>query len=261
MRRLIIGSSVVSSCQMRAIPDEERGKAQHRDESRLPPVVALTALEHPLQRADAERQQDYSWIVDRVGPLLVLSVVHVGDGENRRDDAERNVDVEDPRPVVVVRDPAAERRAECRADHDADAEDRHAGSRFFGRERFVQRGLRRREQRPTANSLNYAPEDQPQQRVRRPAEEGREGEEKDRAREVALSAEVRRQPAGHRDDDDVGDDVRGRNPRDLVERRAQISHHVGDGDVYDRGVDQLEHRRHRDGGGNDVLVRVAVLGG
>src|ERR1700674_3637741 len=95
----------------------------------------------------------------------------------------------------------------------------------------------------------------------RTAEERREGEEHDRAGEVALSAEKSRQPTRHWDDDDVSDDVRGRDPRDLVERRAEVSHHVRDGDVDDRSIDQLEHRRHRDGGGNDVFVRVAVLGG
>ncbi len=97
--------------------------------------------------------------------------------------------------------------------------------------------------------------------MRRAAKEGRDREEQDRAREIALSAEKSRQPARHRDDDDVGDDVCGGNPCDLVERGAEVPHHVRNGDVDDRGVDQLEHRRHRDRGGDDVLVRVAVLGG
>src|SRR6185436_20420491 len=79
--------------------------------------------------------------------------------------------------------------------------------------------------------------------------------------EIAPSAEVRRQPARHRDDDDVGDDVRRRYPGDFVERGAEVPHHVRDGDVDDRGVDQLQHRGHRDGGGDDVFVRVPVPGG
>ncbi len=116
---------------------EERRNPQHRDEARIPPVVALSTLQHPLQRTDAKRQQDYSEIVDPIGPLLVLGVGNVGDREDCRDDAEWNVDVEDPRPIVVVRDPAAECGAERRSYHDADAEDRHAGPSFLGRKRLV----------------------------------------------------------------------------------------------------------------------------
>src|SRR5689334_4739642 len=191
----------------------------------------------------------------------MLGVMHVSQRENRRDDSEWDVDVEDPRPVVIVGDPAAERGTECRADHNADAKTRHAGACFLRRERLIQRRLRGREQRAAADSLDHAPENERQQGMRRAAEERGDRKKRDRSGEIALSAEIGGEPPRHRDDDNVGNDVGSRYPRDLVERRAEVPHHVRDGDVDDRGIDQLQHRRHCYRGGDDVFVRVLILDG
>ena len=48
-----------------------------------------------------------------------------GDQAGEREDADRQVDVEDPAPVEGLGQPAAEGRADDRADHDAGAPDRH----------------------------------------------------------------------------------------------------------------------------------------
>jgi glucose/arabinose dehydrogenase len=49
-------------------------------------------------------------------------------------------------------------------------------------------------------------------------------------------------------------------PRDLVDRGAEVPHHVGDGDVHDGRVDELQHRRQCHCDGDEVLVLVPVVG-
>ena len=84
-----------------------RDDGERRHESRVEPIIALATLQHPLQRADAEREQQNALVVDGLGAFLVLGVMDVDDGHDRGENAERDVDVEDPRPVVVVDDPSA----------------------------------------------------------------------------------------------------------------------------------------------------------
>ena len=116
------------------VPDEaararwRRSAPGRRDESlsnqssRLPRSSTVCSAPTPIdEQRDAE-------------PVDALDAAHVPAAaradsvqhRNRGDDAERHVDVEDPRPRPLVRDPAAERRAEARAEHGADAEDRLA---------------------------------------------------------------------------------------------------------------------------------------
>ena len=70
-RKLMIGSSIVSSRQISSTNDTNDVIAKSRHEPRVEPVVALTLLEHELQRADARRQQQEPEHVDLVGALLV----------------------------------------------------------------------------------------------------------------------------------------------------------------------------------------------
>ena len=101
-------------------PDEQHEREPRRerepaDEPRVEPVVPLALLEHELQRPDAEREEQEAQHVDLAGALLMHRVVHVRHRHDRGENAERDVDVEDPGPVVVVDDPAAERRARASA--------------------------------------------------------------------------------------------------------------------------------------------------
>ena len=80
----------------------------------------------------------------------------------------------------------------------------------------------------------------------------------DRSDEVALAAEQLAEPAGERNDDDAREDVAGRDPRDLVERRAEVPHHVGQRDVDDRAVDDLHERGEHDGERDEVAMLLTV---
>jgi hypothetical protein len=107
-------------------------------------------------------------------------------------------------------------------------------------------------------ALHDSPENECPQRVRRAAKEARDGEDDDRAYEVALAAEEFAEPASERDDDDAGEDVSGGDPRDLVETRPEVPHHVREGDVDDGAVDDLHQRREHHGERDEVLVRRAL---
>ncbi len=96
--------------------------------------------------------------------------------------------------------------------------------------------------------------------MRGAAEKARDGEENDRADEIALAAEEFPEPAGEGDDDDGGEDVPGRDPCDLVEARAQVPHHVRQGDVDDGAVDDLHQRREHYRERYQVFVRRALDG-
>src|SRR5574338_179889 len=86
------------------------------------------------------------------------------------------------------------------------------------------------------------------------AEERRRGEEDDGAGVVVPPAEAIGEPAGEWQDDHVGHDVTGADPRDLFQRGAQASHHVRNGHVHDAGVHQLEDAGEHHREGNDIPI-------
>ena len=158
--------------------------------------------------------------------LGLRDVLRIRDERQRHqkgDDADRNVDVEDQRPARVVDDPAAERRPDRRSDHRAHAEDRHRGAAPLRRKRFEENRLRRRLQRAAADALDDAIEDEHPDRARRAAEERRDREERERDRVERLAPEQRGEPTVERHHDDAGEDVAGRDPGDLVDRRAEVA--------------------------------------
>ena len=128
---------------------------------RREPVLLLALVEHELQRADADRQHADAPVVDRRDSLP--QVRRIEDEQLRHDerrDADRNVDVEDPAPAVVVGQPAAEHRPENRRDDDAEAPEAHRLAAILRRERLEQHRLRQRLQRAAGRALHDAEHDQ-----------------------------------------------------------------------------------------------------
>src|SRR5277367_444743 len=109
---------------MPELPDDqrhdrgERDRRENRDEVRCKPVILLTLVEHHLQAADAERNQAYSNVVDTVPATAAALLLHplfkirrILDemiGEQQRDNSDRNVDIEDPAPAVVICNPTSQ---------------------------------------------------------------------------------------------------------------------------------------------------------
>ena len=105
------------------------------------------------------------------------------------DDADRQVDVEDPAPGVAVGDPAAEGRADRRADHHAEAEEAVGEPQLLGREGLDQDRLRGREHGAAAGALDEAEDHQLPEVGGVAAEERGDGEQDQRADEVVAAAE------------------------------------------------------------------------
>ena len=149
-----------SGCLSRSVfmtKSDQRDDGDDREEDdrlRLEPVVALALLEHELQRSEPGGQQAEADPVDAaLGLRDVLRIRDERERHQERDDADRNVDVEDQRPAGVVDDPTAERRADRGSDHRAHAEDRHRGAAPLRRKRLEENRLRRRLQRAAADAL------------------------------------------------------------------------------------------------------------
>ena len=147
------GSSSVSSQMMSATsamnsddgrPDDERGRE---------PVQLAPLVDHHLERADEDDEEKQADDIDALAFDRRLAVAHQPphDAADRR--AEQDVDVEDPAPVVVVRDIASEDRPEYRRDHGRHAPDRQSDVRLFLREDRHQQRRRQRNERPAREPL------------------------------------------------------------------------------------------------------------
>src|SRR5476651_2529975 len=77
------------------------------------PAYLLAAVEHELQRADADPQSDETGPVE-AQMRLQFGLVHEGQQAEHGDDADRQVDQEDPMPGVIVGQPGADGRAHDR---------------------------------------------------------------------------------------------------------------------------------------------------
>ena len=122
----------------------------------------------------------------------MLGIVDVRRDHHRGEDADGKIDVEDPRPAVVVGEPAAERRADRRPDHDAEPEQRHRRSGFLARERLEQHRLRHGHQRAAAEPCTMRQKMSAPSECDAPQKKLDEREEDDRADEVALASEAGR---------------------------------------------------------------------
>ena len=190
---------------------------------------------------------------ERVEAVLRLRHVARQDarGERQRDDADRQVDEEDPAPGDVVDEPAAEDRAQDRAEQHRDADDAHHAADALraggaGEDRHAER-----HQHAAAEALQHAEGDQ---RLRRPGEarERRADEEEgDREHVEPLGAEAVGGPAGERDHGRQRERVAGRRPTGSSSAGVEVSRERVDGDVDDRHVEDRHDRAEHDDGGDE----------
>src|SRR5438309_924900 len=94
------------------------------------PTTSITAMGKTPEGVEAERSATQL----RPLPLEGVGVLDREVAHQVAEDADREVDEEDPAPVVVDRDVAAERRADDRGGQPRHAEDRHCGALLLGRE-------------------------------------------------------------------------------------------------------------------------------
>ena len=180
----------------------------------------------------------------------IFGIVHEPRHHQEGERSDRDVDVEIPAPVPVVGDPSAQRRTHDRRDHQPDPPHRHRKLLLVGRKGLHQDRLRRRNHRGAGRALDQPEQDHLIERLRRAAHRGGDHEYGDRGQEIALAAEARRDPPGHRNHDPIGDQVAGQYPRDFIDAGGEGALHMRQRDVDDRGIEHFErgaeHHRDRD---------------
>ena len=206
------------------LPDDQETDGDHRDDCQHDnlvggePVQLFTAVKHHLQAADTDHQQRQA---DAVNPPLFGTGFATAQGLQRHHhhrDANRYVDEEDPAPVVVVADIAAENRAANRRDDHRHRPQRQRDRTFGGRIVAEQQTLRQRNQRTGDDPLNHAEENQHRQAVGHPAGPGGDGKRHRRPQEQLHFPDAFCQPAGDRYRDSIRHPEGGDNPGPLAQR-------------------------------------------
>src|SRR5439155_13816178 len=153
-----------------------------------------------LESPDPDRHQPEADVVDRAPGRArdVRRILDEGAYHQRRQDADREVDVEDPAPRVVVGDPAPERWPDDRRDDHADPVDTHRDAPLPRREALEQHRLRDRLEGTSADALDDARHDQHAEALGRTAEDRGRGEDADTHEQEPRAAEESAEPAAGR---------------------------------------------------------------
>src|SRR6185312_762271 len=112
-------------------PDEQHqanrsDRSEAQDEPGLEPLVALALFQHELQRAQSRDEQSESQEIDlSLFANEIWRILNEARDEDEIENPDREIDVEDPRPRVIIREPAAERGSERRREHDAESVHAH----------------------------------------------------------------------------------------------------------------------------------------
>ena len=123
----------------------DREGGEDHDEMRTEPVLLLAFIQHDLQRPHTNYEQADSPVVD-AGTLSpqVRWVVDECLRQQNSQNADWNIDVEDPAPTVVIGEPTAEDGPEHRRDHDSKCPKCHCLPTLLGWEGLKKNGLRER---------------------------------------------------------------------------------------------------------------------
>ena len=186
----------------------------------------------------------------------VLRLVNEARDHERRENTYRDVDVEDPRPTVVVDDVTAKGRPERWADHDGHREDRHRHPLLFGWEGLPQDRLLGRLERPGTEALHRTEGDERGEACARSgaAQRGPDDEQDETSEVDVLLTEEATQEGRQRHHEDLRECEARRDPGDLLDGRPNGPAEVRHSDVHDRGVDRAHERPERDRERHDPLV-------
>ena len=181
-------------------------------------------------------------------PHLLLHpgrVFHDARGQEQAQQTHRHVQKEDPAPVEVVRDVAAQRRPDGRRTHHGQAIHRERLPALLRREGVGQDRLLARRQASAPCALQYPEKHQQRQRGRQPAQRRRDTEQRHADHVELLAPDERGHVRARRQDHGVGHQVAGQHPGRFVLRRAQATRNVRQAHVRDRAVQHLHERRQR----------------
>jgi hypothetical protein len=169
--------------------------------------------------------------------------------------ADRHIDQKDPPPLVLVSQPATERRTDDRREQGRQAEQRHRHALLFSRESIQENGLTAGLQTATRQALDDAEQDELTETTGHSTQSGTERKNSDRYEEVIAAAEMRAQPPGDRQDDGVGGKVAGENPFAVIDRCRQTARDIAQRHHRDGGVENLHESRYHNDRGHQPWVR------
>src|SRR5271170_7659287 len=144
------------------------------DEVRAEPIVALAFIEDDLHGAEAESEEAEADVINaEASAFLLLHIGRIADehvGEQQRNDADGNIDEENPAPIEIVGDPSAEGGADGRSEHYGHAVNGESHAAFSRLESVGENCLFAGLQAAAADSLQHAKNNQHAE-VRREAAE------------------------------------------------------------------------------------------
>ncbi len=192
--------------------------------------------------------------MSRAGYRLAVDPGQAAHAERNADDADRQIEQEDPAPGVVLHEPAGQHRADSRREQNRHAHHAHQHADLIGRAEPVDVGHGNRDDAAAAEALQDAEKDQHVGVLRRGAEHGAHGEQCDGGQEDVLGAKAVRQPSGQRDDGGLGQRIAGDGPLHGSERGFEVDDELLQGHV-DGGAVEHDHedadddgdQRHQDG--------------
>src|SRR6185437_8322729 len=135
------------------------------------PIVALAFVEDDLKKSEADAEEGDANVIDPETQFLhVGRILNQHRGHQDRQDADGNVDEENPAPGETVGDPAAKCGTDRRRHDDAHAVDGHGHALFFARETIDENCLRDWLKTASSGALDDAKENEHGQTWREAAE-------------------------------------------------------------------------------------------
>ena len=247
--------------------DEEDGEGLDAVEGVAEPVPLLALGEEDFPGAHGDGEEGEAEGVEGlvVGAGLLAGFDDVGGisddhvAHEEGEEADGDVEIEDPSPAVVVGDVTAEGGSDDGGEERGDAEDGLCGALFFGGEGVEEYALAGGLESAAGETLEDAAGDEHGEAEGHSAHGGGEGEDEDGEEEVVASAEVHGDPAGHGEDDGVGGEVGSDDPFGVGGGGGEAAGDVAEGDVGDGGVEDFHEGGDDDGGGDDPGVEGACL--
>src|SRR5690606_25101053 len=236
---------------------DEGDGGQQDDFPGLEPVLPLPLLKKYLQTTQADGHAQDARVVTLLQQLpawfALVQTVQQPEGHQR---AGHNVNVEDPFPAVVFRQPAADGGADGGREGSGDGEHRHALGPDIQRQLGQHQGEGEGNQRAPGQALQYPEQDHALEVPGHGAEQrGQHEENRDGDCEAARRHD-HGEPGRQRDDNDLGNQVGGRDPGAFLDGCRERAL-----DILERGVDDLDikdrHEGAEDGAenGNPVAAR------
>src|SRR3954467_12527802 len=139
----------------------------------------------------------------------------------------------------MVNDPTPDGWPNGGTDEDPHPKERRGKAPLLEGKGFKENGLRGRQQRAATDSLDKPKCNELPNVMRVAAGDRSTGKKEDRSDVISTAPKTRSQETRNGNNDDIGDRVRRYHPGHIFKCRAQVPAYVIQGDIYDRGIDEL----------------------